>query len=298
MTKVHVICGGTSDERAVSLRSGKAVATALEKAGYEVAVFDTSDSDDAIADCDVVFPVLHGPGGEDGEFQARLERLGAVYVGSDEASSRLCMDKASYRDAMIAAGILMAEGEVVDKVGFFASELVKGPFVLKPIHGGSSVDTLIVREPTTFERDKANQLFEKYPTMLLEKCIIGDELTVGMLGDEVLPVIEIIPPEGAEFDYDNKYNGLTEELCPPKNISQDIQTKAQAVAMAAHRAAGCRDMTRNDVMVDSEGTCYLLETNTIPGLTDQSLYPKMAAAVGLDMPALCDKLIGFALSRK
>lgn len=297
MTKILIVCGGDSDEREVSLRSGAAVARALETAGYDVTTCDTSDSDDMLIGYDVAFPVLHGVGGEDGEIQARLERLGVAYVGTDAISSKLCMDKTAYRQAMVAAGFLMPEGATVTANEYAHHPLRHQPHVLKPVDGGSSVDTIIIREAEGSNDPSGRGVFDRHEHMLLEQLIVGTELTVGVLGQTPLPVIEIIPPQDEEFDYDNKYNGKTQELIPPIHADSATQTEAQTIALAVHTAAGCRDFSRSDFIVTDDGQCYLLETNTIPGMTDQSLFPKMAAAAGFDMPALCDQLVSFALAR-
>lgn len=297
MAKVHVICGGTSDERAVSLRSGEAVREALAQAGYEVAVFDTSDSDNAISACDVVFPVLHGAGGEDGEFQERLEKLGVKFVGSGSVASRLCMDKAAYREHMIAQGFLMAQGQAVTRNEYLASPLAHAPHVLKPIDGGSSIDTHIIRDAASIDTTAVVASFTRHPRMVLEELIEGTELTVGVLGDRALPVIEIIPPSDGEFDYENKYNGQTQELCPPQHVSEAVQQAVQAIAVQVHNAAGCRDFSRSDFITTASGKHYLLETNTIPGMTQTSLFPKMAQTAGISMPELVSMLVGQAQRR-
>lgn len=297
MIRVNVICGGTSDERAVSLRSGQAVADALREAGYKVQVLDTVDSDERIMDCDVVFPVLHGAGGEDGTFQERLEKLGASFVGSSAEASRLCMDKAVYRDKMIAAGFLMAEGTVVTAAEYAQHPLAAKPHVLKPIDGGSTIDTYIIRDTTLRNDATIAEGFNRHERLLLEELIIGTEITVGVLGNAALPVIEIVPPDNQEFDYENKYNGKTQELCPPENVSEQVQYEAQRQAVAIHQAAGCRDFSRTDFIITPDAKFYLLETNTIPGMTAQSLYPKMARTAGIPFPQLVDQLVQMALSR-
>lgn len=299
MIKVNVLCGGTSNEREVSLRSGKAVADALTQAGYSITMLDTTDDDGVVADCDVVFPVLHGGDGEDGRFQARLEALGVPFVGSGSAASKLCMDKSLYRQHMSAAGFLMPDGAVVDHAAYKASPLSAAPHVLKPVSGGSSIDTYIVRDASELDKDEAYVagLFERNPTMLIEALINGTEITVGMLGDTALPVIEIIPPADHEFDYENKYNGKTQELCPPQHVEAAVQAAAQRLTERVHAAAGCRDLSRTDYIISADGSLYLLETNTLPGMTNQSLYPKMAAQSGLAFSALADRLVQLALNR-
>lgn len=295
MQRVHVICGGVSAEREVSLRSGRAVAEALAAKGYRVHTLDTTDPDERIAECDVVFPVLHGVGGEDGTFQARLEALGVCFVGSGSAASRLCMDKAAFRQHMTSAGFGMADGGPHTYEAYQSSPLAGAPHVIKPVDGGSSIDTLIIRDAAARDETAIRDAFERHSHMLVERLIVGDEITVGVLGDQALPVIEIIPPSDGEFDYTNKYNGHTQELCPPAHISAAVQEAAQHLALRVHQAAGCRHLSRTDCIVDGGGQLYLLETNTIPGMTAQSLYPKMAVTAGLDFPSLCAQLVGMAL---
>ena len=179
---------------------------------------------------------------------------------------------------------------------FTTQPLVKSPFVLKPVSGGSSIDTFIVRDANDVPLEAIMHALQKYGSMLLEQLIVGVELTVGILGDEPLPVIEIIPPTNGEFDYENKYNGKTQELCPPKNVSAAVQKRAQKLALRVHRAAGCRDLSRTDMIYEpNTDSLYVLETNTIPGMTAQSLYPKMSSDKTFSQ--LCDTLITFALNR-
>jgi D-alanine-D-alanine ligase len=168
-------------------------------------------------------------------------------------------------------------------------------FVLKPIEGGSTLDALIARTPSPEKLEEAKQLLKKYDKMLLEELIFGIEITVPVLGNKALPVIEIIPPADKEFDYENKYNGASQELCPPQNVSDEIQKRAQELAERIHKLCGCNDMSRTDMIIDESGELFVLETNTIPGLTDQSLFPKAAAEAGHSMSELVDILVKSAL---
>jgi len=298
MTQVHIVCGGISGEREVSLRSGAAVAEALRVKGFEVTVFDTTDDPELITNCDVVFPVLHGLGGEDGTIQTMLEAHGVRYVGSDVTASKLCFDKDRYRQVVNAAGLPIAQGAMVTADEYKTHPISQKPHVLKPFDGGSSLDTIIIREGMIADTTKIEEVFQRHEQMLLEELIVGDELTIGVLGDQALPVIEVIPPTDGEFDYDNKYNGKSQELCPPLHVSLEVQHHAQELALQAHHLTGCRDFSRTDVMYDRDRDMYfVLETNTIPGMTNQSLFPKMAAIMGMDMPTLCNELVTFALHR-
>lgn len=301
MTKVIVLAGGKSNEREVSLRSGAAVAEALKKSGHDVQILDPADGLDALLPklkaADVVFPALHGAGGEDSVLQKFLEDHGIRYVGPDSKSSALCFDKARYTKLLEDNGIPVPKTELVNLRGFQASDLSKEPFVLKPNDGGSSIDTFIVRDLASTDDTAIRATFNRHRKLLLQELIEGDEITVAMLDDEPLSTIEIIPPENGEFDYENKYNGQTQELCPPEHVSQNVQEQAQTLAKKIHQLAGCRDMSRTDIMVSPAGKLYVLETNTIPGLTGESLLPKAAREAGYDMPAMCEKLVQMALNR-
>lgn len=303
MLNVLVLSGGDSPEREISLRSGAAVAAALEQRGHTVTTLDPAQTitDEDFRAHDVIFPVLHGVGGEDGILQERFERLGLNnFVGSGHDASALCFEKWGYKaklaeDTSINTpdGVLTYHGNVQEQ------PLASGPFVLKPFDGGSSVDTFIVRDPEQADWPAMlDALQHRYTEMLLEELVEGTEITVGVLGEQALPVIEIIPPSDGEFDYENKYNGRTQELCPPLNVSSEKQTEAQALALKIHKLTGCRDMSRTDMIITPAGKIYVLETNTIPGMTDQSLLPKAAAVAGIDMPTLCNQLVQAAATRR
>jgi len=299
--RVLLLAGDNSPEREISLRSGEAVAAALRKAGYEVETADPSAGIQsllpAMRSVDVVFPVLHGAGGEGGELQQFLEDNDIKFIGSGSKSSALCLDKARYTELLKKNGILVPQSELVTWDKYVATPLSKKPFVLKPNDGGSSIDTIIVRDTSQKDDDKIKKTFDRYPKLLLQQLITGPEITVAVVGDESLPVIEIMPPTDQEFDYRNKYNGKTRELCPPENVSPAEQAAAQRLAEQIHKLCGCRDMSRTDIIIGKGSQLYVLETNTIPGLTDQSLLPKAAAVAGLDMSSLYDRLVQAAIAR-
>ncbi len=281
------------------MRSGAAVAAAARQLGHEVTELDPRDQaaqlSTAIKAADVVLPILHGVGGEDGQIQDQLEAAGIPYLGSGPAASRLCFDKSAFKTLLRRHQLPTPAAAVVDAAGLASSPLAKRPFVLKPTDGGSSVDTFIVRNPAHLPTG-LTAAFDRYPTMLLEELIDGTEATVAVLDDTALPVVEIIPPQGQEFDYDNKYNGATAELCPPQHITPADQRAAQQLGEAAHRLAGCRHLSRTDIMITADHRLFILETNTLPGLTAQSLFPKAAATAGLDWPALVARFIELAKS--
>lgn len=303
MTKVAVLAGGTSEEREVSQRSGTAVAAALQTAGYEVVMLDpahpTDEYESQITAADVAFPIVHGKFGEDGSLQKYLEERDIPFVGADSQVSALCFNKWTYKNALLPLGIQVPHGEIVSAENYVRSGLITKPFVLKPVDGGSSIDTFIVRDPRTFDHEAIEHAFSRHPEMLLEQLIEGQEITVGVLMDAALPVIEIIPPTESEFDFLNKYNGKTQEICPPQHIDPAIQKSVQDIALLINSSLGIRDLSRTDMIIDSGGNPWVLETNTLQhtGMTDQSLLPKSAAVAGYDMPKLCSALVETALAR-
>src|SRR4051812_27845159 len=229
MASVIVLAGGSSDERDVSARSGAAVASALEQAGHSVVQSDPAYGlpSDKLQQADVAFPVLHGAGGEDGSLQKQLDDMGITYVGSGVAASELCFDKWQYKQFLRTHDVPLPNGKLVDITSFWNSQFVLQPFVLKPNDGGSSVDTLIHRSSEKPDEETINELFSRHRHLLVEELVEGTEITMSVLGQEALPVIEIIPPESGEFDYENKYNGKSQELCPPENVAESIQAEAQ-----------------------------------------------------------------------
>lgn len=283
-----------SPEREVSARSAKAVANAARSAGFEVTEVNLTNGlstlDDISKDT-VVMPISHGVNAEDGWVQAELEKRKLRFLGSDSRSSKDCFNKWQTRTILEKANIEMPAAVKVTKESFNKQALSKKPYALKILGGGSSIGTLIVRDPTNVEPSKIDEIFAMEDSAVLEQLIEGIEITVPLLDNKALPVIEIIPPLEQEFDYKNKYNGATQELVPPKNVSADIQKEAQRIAEQVHRVMGCRHLSRTDLMLDKSGKLFVLEINTMPGMTDQSLYPKAAAVAGLSMPELVKKFV-------
>ncbi len=301
--KILVLSGGGSNEREISLRSGEHVCRALEIVGHIVTMADPANKDFVLSEItrniDLVVIMLHGVGGEDGTVQSELDTLGIPYIGSKPKSCRLAIDKVATKKLMAEQGILTPAWQVVDKGQFLMSGLREGSYVLKPIRGGSSIDTLIVLNPEHQYINEADidNLFERNGTMLLEELVTGEEITVGVLGDDVLPVLQIIPPLGEQFDYENKYNGKTKEVVNPPGIGKSVMREAQEVARRLHEIVGCRHLSRTDMIIADNGALCVLEINTIPGMTEQSLYPKAAQAAGYDMPALFEELIRLGIKQ-
>ena len=295
--KIAALYGGDSPEHNVSIRSGTYVAHALENAGYETVLVDPSGlSEDELAGklqgCDMVLPILHGVNGEDGVVQKMLENINIPYLGSDSKASQIAFDKHRVHDLLEKNGVRMPKSNVVSSQDLY-DPLFQTPFVLKPIEGGSSLDTIIARNPTDVLMDQARDLLQKYDKMLLEELIQGQEITVGILGDRALSPIAIIPPENGEFDYENKYNGKTQEIVPIPDdlVSSETQELAKELALRVHNLVNARHISRVDMFVTPEDELVVLELNTIPGMTDQSLLPKSAAADGLDMVSLVKEFV-------
>ncbi|OVE78626.1 hypothetical protein BVY00_02330, partial [bacterium G20] len=195
------------------------------------------------------------------------------------------------RQELLAAGILMPQGVRVNKDTYKNQPLAQKPHVLKMIHGGSSIGTLIVRDPAKLDQKQIDELFELENDAVLEKLIEGIEITVPILDQTALPPIEIQPPKGEEFNYENKYNGASAELCPPPSLNKEQIKVVQNLAEQVHKTMNCRHLSRVDTIMRPDSSFVVLEINTIPGLTDQSLYPKAANVAGLSMPELVKQFI-------
>ena len=293
---VVVMLGGPSAEREVSLHSGAAVAGALRSLGCSVIELDPrSGWFDLPADTDLVFLTLHGTYGEDGTVQRQLEKLGVAYTGCDSESSRIAFDKVLTKRRCIQAGIPTAAFLVVDSANTQMPKDLRPPLVVKPVRQGSSVGLQFVEQAEDWKNAVAEAL--KYDSeVLVEERIAGRETTVGILGNQALPVVEVRPKSGA-YDYRNKYTkGMTEYFCPA-HFDSDTTRKIQAAALGAFQAIGGRDYARVDVMVRPSGEPVVLEVNTLPGMTETSLLPKAALAAGLSYDQLCRRMMELALCR-
>lgn len=302
---VALLAGGKSAEREVSLNSGAQVFQVLDKDRYNVLCYDPRDDLPRLAQdaskIDVALIILHGRLGEDGTIQGFLDLLGIPYQGSGVLGSALAMNKILSKQLYIQAGLPVAPFVVVERNQPDKADLVLEqlglPVVVKPEHEGSSIGLTIVRRPEDLPGAfETAWRFDR--RCLVEKFISGLEITGGVLGNETLqalPLVEIIPGEGHEFfDYTAKYTpGASREICPAR-ISPELTLKAQDYALRAHRALHCRGYSRTD-MILSDGEAYVLETNTIPGMTQTSLLPQAAAAAGIPFPQLMDRLIELAL---
>lgn len=311
--RVAVLMGGTSSEREVSLDSGRNVLAALRARGVDVRAVDgVPNLVRELRDkhFDRVFNILHGGAGENGELQGLLEVLGVPYTGSGVLGSALAMDKIRAKQVWLSLGLptpayarlgkgdaaagaqdsaSAAGGRTPDAAVHAAAQAIGLPVILKPSCEGSSVGVSRVFEDADLEA--AVDLAARYPgELLMEQMVVGDELTVGILGDVALPSIRIVP-KGQWYDYHAKYVAEdTQYLCP--GLDGEAEVEIRGLALAAFRSAGCRGWGRVDVMRDrASGAFYLLEVNTAPGMTSHSLVPKAAGQAGIGFEELCWRIL-------
>jgi D-alanine-D-alanine ligase len=296
-SNITVMLGGPSAERHVSLRSGAAVMAALRSLGHVVSELDPRTPNWTLpVNTDVVFLALHGTYGEDGTVQRQLDRLGVTYTGCSAEASRIAFDKVLTKQSCMLAGVVTARFTTVLSAESAFPENLPLPLVVKPTRQGSSVGLQFVEHAEQWPAALAESL--KFDSeVLVEEKIIGRETTVGILGGEVLPVVEVRPKTG-HYDYQNKYTpGNTQYFCPAEFDAATTQ-RIQGAALGAFHAIGGRDYARVDVMVRPDGSPVVLEVNTLPGMTETSLLPKAAAAAGLSYPGLCQRMVDLALHRQ
>ncbi len=303
--RIAVLMGGRSAEREVSLNTGAQVAGALEEHGHQVVCLDTDDLGFIerlrSGGFDVAFICLHGRFGEDGTIQGLLEILGIPYVGSGVLASALAMDKVASKHIFTATGLPTPPSMVFTEMpedSAAVNAALGTKLVVKPVSEGSSVGMSIVHAPE--ELLPALELaFKHDTTVLVEAFITGAEVTVGVIGNRdltALPTLEVVP-EHEFYDYESKYvPGMSRHIIPAR-VSEIARAECQRVAIEAHVALGCRGMSRADTIVSDDGVIYLLEVNTIPGMTSTSLLPDAARAAGIEFPDLCDRLVELALER-
>ena len=332
--RIAVLMGGTSDEREVSLASGAQIACALREAGHDVVAVDTAHGplsrdeetrllsggvhaappgasdlarlderhtvaltrDPSLQDVDVFFLALHGGSGEDGTLQALLDVARVTYTGSDRLGCSLAMDKEVAKRLLRDAGVPTpdwmtgqpTEAQVVEALGL--------PVIVKASGGGSSLRLVLAHDrPELVAAIEGSRGWDD--VVLFERYHSGRELTVGVLGDETLPVGEIIP-EHEIFDYECKYQpGMAQEIFPA-DIPEALSERLGVLALRAHRALRMRDYSRVDFIVDGDGQPWCLEANALPGMTANSLLPKAAQAAGTEFPELCDRIALLAAARR
>ena len=295
--KVAVLFGGTSAEREISLKSGHAVLAALRSRGVDAHAFDPAERPLHLLKeegYERVFVILHGRGGEDGTVQGELELLGIPYTGSGVMASALGMDKWRTKLVWRGADLPVPDYALLDEDSDLAAvEHQLGlPLFVKPANEGSSVGISKVKAPG--ELAQAYREAARHDKLVLaERFLGGGEYTVAILGEQALPVVRIVPT--TEFyDYEAKYfRDDTRYLCP-SGLSTEQEARMQAMACRAFQVLGCRGWGRVDVLLDADGTPYLLEINTAPGMTDHSLVPMAARAAGIEFPDLCVKVLELA----
>lgn len=299
--RVGVLAGGPSSEREISLRSGKTVHEALLRDGFDAILLDVGDDlceKVKAHSIDVAFIALHGRFGEDGTVQEMLEEMRLPYTGSDAAASRLAIDKIASKEVFVRAGIKVPRSVVFERDGWIADDArsLGLPVVVKPYIEGSSIGLSVVRRDGDLA-GAVRKAFEHGAKVLVEEYIKGRELTVGILRDRALPVIEIVTKDNI-YDYKAKYSDPDTRYLVPAPIDGPTAERAQVAGLRAHQSLGCRCFSRVDMMMDASGELFVLEANTIPGMTERSLLPKAAQAAGLSFGALCVTLIEDALARR
>jgi D-alanine-D-alanine ligase len=299
--RIGVLMGGYSAEREISLRTGQAVQQALLRRGYDAVGIDVGPSiverlrNDKI---ELAFIALHGPGGEDGTIQGLLDTLGIAYTGSGVQASAVAIHKELTKLLLRASGVPVPDGIVVrshDVIPKSIPRSLKLPVVVKPASQGSTIGISIVKRPSEW-RAALRLSFEHDEEAVVEAYIPGKEITVSVLDGEALPAVEIVAPSGF-YDYTAKYQrGQTRYLCPAP-LSSAISRRVKALALETYRLLGCQGAARVDVRITPRGKPFVLEINTVPGMTETSLLPMAAAAAGLDYDALTERLLRSALVR-
>ncbi len=298
--KVAVLMGGPGSERDVSLATGRGVCKALRSAGIVVVEVDVRDENFELpADVDLAFDCIHGTFGEDGTLQKILEDRGVSYTGEGVEGSRTAFDKILTKEKFLAQKIATPQSEVI---AAGQRPKMSVPLVVKPARQGSTVGIVIVKEENAL--DAALKEAAKFDSkLLIEKFVSGRELTIGILGDQALPILEIIP-KGGFYDFNTKYPFLNpqagasaEHVCPAK-IDSTLTKKIQELALRAFRALGLEVYGRVDVLLSETNEPFVLEVNTIPGMTQASLLPEGAAAAGINYVDLCLRIIELSRARE
>lgn len=298
--RIAVLMGGPSSERAVSLATGAGVAGALRSLSAEVTEVDVADEKFVLPDnVDLAFIALHGTFGEDGQLQQILEARGVSYTGEGVAGSQLAFDKIRSKERFRAERVPTPDWEVIRAGGRSSLPL---PCVIKPPRQGSTVGVQIVRQEAQLE-PALSEVAKFDDELLVEQFIVGRELTIGVLGDLALPIIEIIPKSGF-YDFNNKYpflnpqgGGGARHVCPAE-ISSRLTSEIQELALRAHRSLGLKVYSRVDVILSETNEPFVLELNTIPGMTEASLLPEAAAVAGISYPQLCLRIIELSLTAR
>ena len=296
--RIAVLMGGASSEREISLKSGNCVLKALKEAQLNATAFDVNRElpDRLIKEkINLVFIALHGKPGEDGTIQGMLDILNIPYTGSGVLASALSMDKIASKRLFQIGGIPTPEFRVMSKGKCHINPFKNFPIVVKPSTEGSTIGVSIVKNENEFKK-ALETAFRYDDNIICEKYIDGKEITVGILGEEALPVIEIIPKSGF-YDFNAKYMKKFTDFVVPANLQREKSAKIKQIALKANKVLGCYGMSRVDMKLDCKLNPYVLEINTIPGLTETSLLPKAAQVAGISFMELCLKLLDSAIKK-
>lgn len=297
--KIGVLAGGPSNEREISLRSGKAVYNALLSKGLDVVLLDIKeDIHDIMAKnvIDVAFIALHGRFGEDGTIQKMLDDAHIPYTGSKVEASKLALDKIASKEIFTKNNIPVPRYIVFEKGRFSIDDAqdLGYPLVVKPQFEGSSIGLSIVKEKSLL-KEALYEAFQYGDKIILEEYIYGREITVGILEDKALPVIEIVTRNNI-YDYEAKYKNADTQYLVPAPLDRYSYEEARRLGEMAHNVLGCTSFSRVDMITEKSGKIFVLEVNTIPGMTERSLLPKAAEAIGLRFNELCVKILENTLS--
>lgn len=295
--KVLVLMGGWSNEREISLVSGSFVYDSLIKSGVNTIRLDLTKNNlneiEKISP-DRVFIILHGKGGEDGEIQKYLDSLNIPYTGSNSESSKLCMNKRSTKEKLLSNDILTPNYEKISKMEISSiKKRFQYPFIVKPSAEGSSIGVYIVENDRDLERAiSANEKISS--DFIAEDYIEGLEYTVGILGDSALPVIKLLPP-GKFYDFNAKYESDKMQYICPSQLDDSMEDKLKKISLNCFKTCGCKGWGRIDIIIDDKGNPWVIELNTVPGMTSHSLVPLAAKERNIDFENLVLKILDSSL---
>lgn len=294
---IVVLYGGKSTERNISLKTGKMIYENINRKKYNKDIIDTKNDLHKLINLakdkkiDLAFIALHGRGGEDGTIQGLLEILKVKYTGSGVLASSVGMNKEITQKILNASGVKVPKFTIISR-GQKKFKLPKLPFILKPVSHGSSIGVKIIKNKKEFNKS-LNEIFKIDNKILIEEYIKGTEITVSVIGRnntlKALPVVEIVLKDNDFFDYEAKYSGKSEEIVPAR-ISSKTTKEASTIALNVHKIIGCKDMSRTDMIIKNE-KIFVLEINTIPGMTKESVLPKAAKVCGIEFNNLIDFFI-------
>jgi len=298
--KIGVLAGGSSSEREISLKSGKAVFRAFKGRDLNVVFLDVEEKNfESLikrSGIDLAFIALHGNFGEDGTVQKWLTSKKIPHTGSGPKASRLAFDKAESKKMFKNAGIIIPEYEEIKTENDAASLRIMPPYVVKPRKEGSSIGLSVALSREKL-KGAVNKALKFGPGVIVERFIPGREITVGILDEKALPVVEIVPEDNI-YDFHSKYSSDRTEYIVPARLGGGLYNKAQEEGLKAHNILGCEGFSRVDMIVSDDNNIFVLEVNTIPGLTERSLLPMAAKEDGMDFSELCVKMLQIALGNK